>query len=124
MLATSKAAVCIRAGNSISAVLDWGSSMARRCLADRPRSTLRQPWVRGVVKPPHSRLRVAALRGGLGVGAPQLDESVRCYELAVGLDNMGYQPWAAHARPRLDSAPGQGSSDPRRAGLALFAMVS
>jgi hygromycin-B 4-O-kinase len=84
----------------ISAVLDWGSSIYGDFLWDLAWFTFWQPWytawtrvdLRGAARAHYHRI---------GLPVPNFEERLRCYELAIGLDGLAYQAWAAKSPENL-----------------------
>jgi hygromycin-B 4-O-kinase len=84
----------------ISAVLDWGSSLYGDFVWDLAWFTFWQPWYTAWAS---VDLRQAALAHyqQVGLAVPNFEERLRCYELAIGLDGLAYQAWAAKSPENL-----------------------
>jgi hygromycin-B 4-O-kinase len=84
----------------VSALLDWGSSMYGDFLWDLAWMTFWQPWytswdtvdIRTAVRRHFARI---------GLEVPSFEERLRACELAIGMDGLAYQAWAAGAPENL-----------------------
>jgi len=84
-------------GQQVAAVLDWGAAMYGDWVFDVAWFEFWQPWY-----PAWSGIEFAAEAvryfASLGVELEDLRDRLRCYELAIGLDNQAYCAFKGEAR--------------------------
>jgi hygromycin-B 4-O-kinase len=88
-------------GDRISAVLDWGSAIYGDFLWDLAWWTFWQPWYTAWASVDIVGAAVAHYRQ-IGLDVANFSERLRCYELAIGLDGLAYQAWAARSPENLE----------------------
>jgi hygromycin-B 4-O-kinase len=78
----------------IASVLDWGSSLYGDFVWDLACFTFWQPWYTAWST---LDIRQAAAEhfAAIGLAVPNFDARLRCYEVAIGLDGLAYQAYAA-----------------------------
>jgi hygromycin-B 4-O-kinase len=87
-------------GDRVSAVLDWGASLYGDFVWDLAWFTFWQPWY---VAWSTLDIRQAAVEhfAAIGLPVPNFDARLWCYELAIGLDGLAYQAYAASSADNL-----------------------
>jgi hygromycin-B 4-O-kinase len=87
-------------GERISAVMDWGSALFGDFVWDLAWFTFWQPWYTAWST---LDIRRAAVEhyAAIGLEVPNFDARLRCYELAIGLDGLAYQAYAAKSADNL-----------------------
>jgi hygromycin-B 4-O-kinase len=83
------------AGDRISAVLDWGSSLYGDFLFDVAWLTFWQPWY-PAWREIDFRQEAAQHYAAIGLDVPNFEARLRCYEVAIGLDNQAYSAYKGH----------------------------
>jgi hygromycin-B 4-O-kinase len=78
------------AGDRVSAVLDWGSSIYGDFLFDLAWLTFWQPWY-PAWRDIDFRLEARRHYAAIGLEVRDFEERLRCCELFIGLDGMAYQ---------------------------------
>ncbi len=80
------------AGDRITAVLDWGSSMYGDFLYDLAKLVFYRPWFTGL-----RDIDVAAAArahyDAIGLSVPHFAERLACYSIRIGLADMAYSAW-------------------------------
>jgi len=74
----------------VTAVYDWGCSVFGDYLFDVAWFTFWAPWMKGVGRLDMGRLVRSHLRE-IDVDVTNFDERLRCYELQIGAEHLGYQ---------------------------------
>jgi hygromycin-B 4-O-kinase len=85
----------------ISAVFDWGSALYGDFLWDLAWLTFWQPWYTAWASVDIVGAALAHYRR-IGLEVANFKERLRCYELAIGLDGLAYQAWAARSPENLE----------------------
>ncbi len=79
----------LAAGDRITAILDWGSSVYGDFLYDLAWLMFWSPWY-PAWRSSDFRREAAAHYSSSGVSVPYLEERLRCYQIRVGLDGQAY----------------------------------
>jgi aminoglycoside phosphotransferase (APT) family kinase protein len=87
----------------VSAVYDWGCSICGDYLFDVAWFTFWAPWMKGVGSLDMAEL-VRFHHREIGVDMTNFDERLRCYELQIGAEHLGYQTVMNDAAERIKVA--------------------
>ena len=80
------------AGDRITAVLDWGSSMYGDFLYDLAKLVFYRPWFTGL-RDIDVAAEARAHYDAIGLAVPHFAERLSCYCIRIGLADMAYSAW-------------------------------